>query len=377
MTEIKFTDTATLTGARITDAGYLVADVKCARTGIQSYHGSEMGLINAGMINVYRPESSVMDKVNSWPTYAGKPVTMGHPAEPVTADNWKAHAIGDIGEEIARDGESVRVSIKIMDAVAIQAIQDGTRQISMGYTTGLEMRDGVTTDGTEYQAVQTGPIKINHLAIVPQARGGESLRIGDADQWGAMPIHADNKEVVMTDKLQTVVLGDAAVNVTALDKATIDKFKADSAKALTDMEAAHAAEIAAKDALIATADAAKDAAEAKVLSDADLDKRVADRADLIATAKAIHADVKAEGLSDADIRKAAVVAKLGDAVADKAAAYIDARFDILSEDAAKADPFADAMKGRPVTKPTSLDDAYTARNADLADAWRNPQAKEA
>jgi hypothetical protein len=70
------------------------------------------------------------------------------------------------------------------------------------------------------------------------------------------------------------------------------------------------------------------------LDDADLDKRVAARADLITKAKAIAKDVKTDGLSDAAIRKAAVTAALGDAaVKDKADAYIDARFDILVEDA--------------------------------------------
>jgi len=373
MTEMKFTDTATLTGTRITDAGYLVADVRCARTGCQAYHASEMGLVGDGMVSVYRSEAVVFDKA-SMATFAGKPVTMGHPAEPVTADNWKVHSVGDIGEEVARDGETIRVSIKLMDAAAIQAVQGGTREISMGYTTGVEMRDGVAPDGTPYQAVQTGPIKINHLAIVGKGRAGAEFRVGDADKWGATPV-TKAKEADMADTLQTVVLGDQAVQVTAADVATIEKFKADAAKTVSDMQTAHAAAIAAKDAEIAKADAGKDAAEAKVLSDADLDKRVADRAALITTAKAIAADVKTDGLSDADIRKAVVVAKLGDAMATRDAAYIDARFDILSEDAGKSDKVADAIKdAKPVT---DLNTAYAARNASLQDAWKTPAKKEA
>lgn len=380
MTEINFTDTATLTGTRITDAGYLVADVRCARTGCQAYLGSEMGLMDRDVVNVYRSESVVFNK-DSMATFAGKPVTIGHPADPVTADNWRDHAVGDIGEDVARDGETIRVSIKLMDAAAIKAVQDGTREISMGYTTGVEMRDGVAPDGTEYQAVQTGPIKINHLALVDKARGGQTLRIGDAENWGAMPIHADEtKEVIMTDTLQTVVLGDQAVQVSATDVATITKFKTDAAKTVSDMETAHTKAIAAKDAEIAKLEAKVDDAEGKVLSDADLDKRVADRADLIGKAKAIVSDVKTDGLSDAAIRKAVVVTKLGDAMADKSDAYLDARFDILSEDAAKADPFADAMKsGAPNTNNLSAaDKAYQDNLTYLETAHRAaPATKEA
>ena len=106
------------------------------------------------------------------------------------------------------------------------------------------------------------------------------------------------------------------------------------------------------------------------LSDADLDAKVAARADLIGKAKAIAKDVATTGLSDADIRKAAVVAVLGDAVlTGKSDAYIDARFDILSEDAAKGDPVADALTQAPA-QVTSLDDAYAARDTALNDAWK-------
>ena len=94
---MKFTDTAVLAGTRRTADGYLVADVLCARMGCQEYDGADLGLIDAGMVQVFRPESVVFSK-DSMATFAGKPVTVGHPDEPVTADTWKALAVGDIGE---------------------------------------------------------------------------------------------------------------------------------------------------------------------------------------------------------------------------------------------------------------------------------------
>jgi len=370
----KFTDRATMGRPRKTADGYLVGEVRCARTGCQQYRASELGLIGDGIVTVYRPESAVFSR-DSLATYAGKPVTLNHPPQMVTADNWKTYAIGDVGTEIVRDGEFVSVPYKIMDAAAISAIEAGTREVSMGYTTPLEMVDGVAPDGTPYQAVQTGPIVINHLAIVPQARGGSDLRIGDAaDNWGASPITiadnkggimADNLRKIMVDGLQVEVTDAAAVAITKLQATIADMdMKAKTAKEKADEEmAAKEKELAAKDAKILDL-------EKSQLTDAALDARVAARADLIGKAKAIAKDVATAGLSDAAIRKAVVAAKLGDAaIAGKTDAYIDARFDILAETIADADPLAKMKDAAPV-KVVALDAIYSARDADLANAWK-------
>jgi len=94
---------------------------------------------------------------------------------------------------------------------------------------------------------------------------------------------------------------------------------------------------------------------------------VATRADLITRARSVVADLDVAGLSDADIRKAAVVAKLGDAAVEgKSTAYIDARFDILTE--AKADPLKETkLAPKPVA---DLDAIYADRNKALNDAWK-------
>ena len=94
-----------------------------------------------------------------------------------------------------------------------------------------------------------------------------------------------------------------------------------------------------------------------------MDAAVAKRADLLGKAKAIAPQVKLDGLSDAAIRKAVVVSKLGDAMADKPEAYIDARFDILAEDAAGQVQFAAAL----TTAAPVQGDADTARAKMIAD----------
>ena len=368
---------APLGGTRITADGYMVGEVLCARTGCQQYLASDLGLASGGTVTVYRPEEVVFDKA-SLATFAGKPVTMGHPAEHVTADNWKSLAVGDIGTEVARDGEFVRVPYKIMDAAAIAAIQAGTREVSMGYTTDVEMRDGVAPDGTPYQAVQTGPIRINHLAIVPKARGGSQLRIGDgAAQWGAAPLTLDEKDIRMSDNsLKTVVLGDKAVQVAAADVQTIEAFKADAAKVLADAKADHDKAIAKKDGEIIAKDKEIADLKAKVLDAAALDKLIADRAALITKAKAISDAIVVSGKSDAEIKRAAVVAKLGDAATDKTDAYIDAMFDILS-DAKPADPVAAALAdAKKPAMPADRDKLYSDRVKALSDAWKPSTIKK-
>jgi hypothetical protein len=143
----------------------------------------------------------------------------------------------------------------------------------------------------------------------------------------------------MADAIQTrtVLIDGLSVVTTDAGAQALEKLMKDMAKTKEEMDKKDG-ELAAKDAKIA------DMAKA-TLSDADLDAKVAARADLIGKAKAIAKDLATTGLSDAAIRKAAVVAVLGDAaIAGKSDAYVDARFDILSEDAAKGDSVADALK---------------------------------
>lgn len=377
---MKFTDTVTIAGTRLRDDGYLVADARVARTGIQVYAGFEVDKPEKEFVRVYRPAAEVFSR-DAMASFAHRPVTNDHPAENVTADNWKQHAVGNTSDEIARDGELLRVPLMVSDAAAIKAISGGKRQLSAGYTCDLAWTPGKTESGEEYDAVQTN-IRANHVAIVSRGRAGPEVRIGDdAAYWGAAPIStpiADRKEPVMADTLRTVVVDGLSVSTTdqgaqAIEKLTKDR---DAAKqAIADAEKAHADAIAAKDKELAKKDAENDELKAKVLSDADLDKRVQDRAALIDKARSIAADLKCEGLSDAEIRKAAVQAKLGDdAVKDKAEAYIDARFDILVEDTgAGKDSFADTVKSGVQTAAThdkAAQDAYAKMLEDMQSAHR-------
>jgi len=376
---MQFTDAVTVSGTRRTADGYLIAEAKSVRTGIQLYSGDEVGKPEMTIVRVYRPADQVFAD-SSLQSFTHAPVTMNHPDEAVTADNWKELAVGEVSTAAKKDGEWVHLPLILKDAKAISAVEGGKRELSAGYTCELVWGDGVTPDGQEFNATQTN-IKINHLAIVDRARAGSQARIGDGASWGASPFtpdHNPQKEKIMT--LKTVTVDGIPVEVTdqgATVIATLQKRLEDANSKMSTADAAHLAAIAAKDAELAKRDAKIDELNAKVLSDADLDKRVQERADLITVAKAIAKDVKTEGLSDAAIRKAVVVAKIGDAaIAGKADAYIDARFDLLVEDAAKgaADPFArvvaDGVKHTGDAR-TEADKARQDRDQSLRDSWKN------
>lgn len=367
-------------GLSRTSDGYLRGMVKVARAGnVQQYRGSELGLTgdDAGKVfGVYRDPDVVFDEA-SMASLAGRPVTRNHPPEGVTARTWRDLAVGNIGGRIVRDGDHVVAPFAIMDASAADEIEQGAVGASAGYLTGIVADEGISPSGEAYQFRQSGPIRFNHVAYLPDnnPRAGNT-RFGDARNWGLAPSTAtsDQKEDTMSDALKTVVLGDKAAQVAVADAQIIEQFKADSAKALADAQTAHDAAIAAKDAAIAKIEAERDGLKAKVLSDADIDARVAARADLVTKAKAI-ADADFTGKTDAEIRKAAVAAKLGDAAIEgKSDAYIDARFDILCEDATPADPLRDALKDAQPVKDAraKAEEARAARHKSLMDGWNAP-----
>jgi hypothetical protein len=391
---MQFVDAVTVAGTRRREDGYLVADARIARTGVQEYLGSEVGKPDMATVRVYRPGSEVFAE-DTLKSAAHQPVTNDHPPEMVNSENWRKFAVGQTGDEVAGEGIFIRVPLMVSDEAAIKDIEAGKRELSAGYTCELDFTPGTTATGDAYDAIQKN-IRLNHVAIVSRGRAGSQVRIGDgAVSWGASPVTsqtADERTSPMADALRKMLVdglqvettdaGAAAIEKLLGDKKTLETKLSDAEKAnallFADTEKAHATAladkdkvIAAKDADLAKKDAEIDALKGKIVDGAALDKLVAARADLVATAKTIAKDVKTDGLSDADIRKAVVIAKRGDAVKDKAPAYFDAAFDILVEDAkaaAGADPFAKAVADGLV--PTGdgnkvVVDAYSKMIADM------------
>src|SRR5690606_8513598 len=111
-------------------------------------------------------------------SFAFKPLTNDHPSEPVNSKNFRKLAVGMASNDISRDGEYVRLGTAWQDAETIKGILDGKVEISVGYSTDLLWEAGTTPDGEKYDAIQT-KIRVNHIANVKTARGGDKLRVGD------------------------------------------------------------------------------------------------------------------------------------------------------------------------------------------------------
>jgi hypothetical protein len=363
-------DTFTVDATRITSDGYLAADARVARTGIQVYTGREIdpdnehGLRDRAQVRVYRPADSVFSR-EAMTSYAHRPITNDHPSGAVDATNWRQLAVGMTGGEVVRDGEFVRVPLVLMDADTIAAVKSGKNQLSMGYTVKLSFDAGTTPEGEAYDATQT-EMRMNHLALCRAARGGDKLKIGDqTKESGHMTtrtIIVDGLPVEVTDK-------DAAIVSRAID--SVSKARDAAEKALADATIEHGKVVAARDAELAKKDAEIATLKSQVVDAASLDKLVADRSALVSKVKAIVPTLDASGKSAAELRKAAVAHVRGaDAIAGKSEAYVEAAFDLLAD----ADPVRSAVSHGSST-PVPLGDArgdaaaYDKSIADL-NSWR-------
>ena len=80
-------------------------------------------------------------------------------------DNVSREIIGTVLSEGIQDGTNVRAEIIIHDSKVLKA---GLRELSLGYDCDCDETPGVW-QGQPYDAIQHN-IRINHLAIVEQAR---------------------------------------------------------------------------------------------------------------------------------------------------------------------------------------------------------------
>lgn len=377
---IRFADRVSVGDIKETAEGYLVATARVARTGVQQYLASELGDVAAAagfkpndVVRVLRSKKEVFDEA-SLRTITRLPVTIDHPKEHVTADNWSKLSVGEVGDTYATEPEWVVVNPMIKDAAATKAAKTTHKQISMGYTASIvEYGDKAIADFEQKE------IRYNHLALVPKGRAGDQARIGDA--WvtpcvldydpGNSPITRKGASEMET---KTIVLGDAAVQVAVSDLAAVEAYKVAMTKKLADAEAAKKAAEDKKDEEIGELKAKlKKAEDAAIV---DVDALVAARSALVAQVKAIDAAIEVAGKSDAELRKLAVKSKLGDAaIAGASDAEISGMFKVLAAGAGKSNPVADAISTGIQTvggQATAMQDAWQKANADI-NAWRNQQ----
>lgn len=169
---------------RATPEGFLLCrSVAIARTGIQSYAPGEVPVEDdgSGVIRVERPEAEVF-RAETMTSFAGKPVTLGHPEEFVGPENWKRLAVGIVQNVRRGEGDHadcVLADLLITDEQAIALVSNGLRQVSCGYEADY-------TQDAPGRAHQTN-ILGNHVALVEKGRCGGKCSIQDEERSMSKP----------------------------------------------------------------------------------------------------------------------------------------------------------------------------------------------
>jgi hypothetical protein len=373
---MKFIEDTTLVSdsLRITAGNkFLVGRARCARTGVQYYHGAEVGAPDKDIVAVYRPPDEVL-KETSIASFAHKPVTNDHPAEPVTAANWRQVAVGQLGGELSHDGKWIYVPLVLMDQAAINDVQQANkREVSLGYEMDLVWEAGVTPDGVQYDAQQRN-IMVNHLALVDRARAGKECRIID---WGACSINvADTTHTPttkMSEKLQTVDVDGISIETTDQGAQALVKLQR-AADGLHEQLKGKDGELAAKDALLAARDAEIERLKGQIPGPEALNAMVRERATLVASLKSIGVD-DIDGKSNLECKRAALDKLRGAGFSkDKSDAYIEPAFDLVMADhLAKSpanDPVRNFMTSTDHHKAAAVDEADSDYDKWLHDSWQ-------
>jgi hypothetical protein len=355
-----------ITQREYTDEGFLRVPGNVARSGVQEYLASELRLPGNPnrIVKVYRPPEEVFNS-DSLSSYDGVDITINHPDGLVNSKNFKKVSVGFIrGDGRRTDNDHVECDHIIKAQEAIDAVNSGKCELSAGYTAVYDHSPGVTTDGEEYEYIQRN-IRINHVAIVDRARAGATARIFDNHPTGGniMPV------MITTDSGRSIDVAD-----TANAQLVADAFDRLSAR-VTTAEAAQQTAQAIADSLTAQMAELKN-----VSSDAAITARVKEIATCQITARKICGkDFMCDSADPIEIMRSALSVKMPKRDwADKAAAYIQASFDMAVEaeeeeeeetkdsSAQLAQVAADAARCNPQNKPSP----YELRKAQLSNAWK-------
>lgn len=160
----------------LTNEGFLVChDVPIARTGKQLYSTEEVPIESKdGIVEISRAPEDVFDEVTI-ASFEGKPVTIDHPSDFVSPENWKELAVGTT--QNVRRGEGNQADLLIADLLvtdkeAINAIlHEGLREVSCGYESSYEQT--ALGKGRQFDIVG------NHVALVERGRAGSRCAIKD------------------------------------------------------------------------------------------------------------------------------------------------------------------------------------------------------
>ena len=340
-----FSDALTLDAPKRTKDGYLAVRAKSARIGVYDYAGHEVdpdnryGLRNKALVKVLRDDATVFDR-SAVQSFVGKPVTNDHPSQSVNATNWRDHARGTIMGAL-RDGDYLAFDLLLTDQSAIDAVNNGKRELSNGYAAELEFGQFTAADGTVCDARQSKITGGNHVALVDRGRAGPSCAIADVAICDSNPARVAELSKTKEDRVKVINLDGLSVNtsdaqatesaITTLDNklttAMSDKRKVETELATATTDKAN---------LEAEVTTLKKQIEDSKLTPQQLRDAAKAFANTCDKAKALGVSVS-DDMDEAAIRKAVVSAKIGDAAANWSDDQVSASFATLTADVKTSD----------------------------------------
>lgn len=372
----------------MTPEGFLLCEaVPIARTGELLYAEGELvddegePLIRAGSdaaIRVSR-DADVVFAPETIASFEGKPVTISHPDEFVSPENWRSLTVGSVMNVRQGDGiedDLLLADLLITDADAIKEVRSGLREVSCGYEADVdEIEPG--------KGRQTNIVG-NHVALVERGRCGPRCAIGDTMKPKKRTVF-DRLMAAFRAKDEEAFKAELEEAKDELEEGKKDPEGKDPVKdAPTDLESRIAALESAIQKLVAAKSADEDPEapeKAGPVEDAEDEPcepaKVGDamaRAEVLApgikapakpTTKALDS-LKAEALAKAD---AAVVAPFGDVRSLKGAA-LDAVF-VGASELAKARNNQGAKPGSAPVKDARMVDSIANINAKNRAFWSN------
>jgi uncharacterized protein len=296
--------------------GYLMLPAWIAKSGLQDYQASELGLQDSAkdVIRVYRPEDEVFE-LSSMASFETKPVTLEHPPTMVDPASFKDYAVGFSSHQVERDGEHLKTELVIMDADAIAAVEAGKVELSIGYFADYEFELGVTENGESYDAVQRN-IRGNHIALVNAGRCGGTCRLGAAD-------HTTDAVSLENDCAENSLEKEKAMTIVTVDDRSLEMTE-EAAQVVQDLlERRSSLE-----------------QQLSGLSTVDVDSLVEERLTLVEIARAKLPTLDFQGLDNKQLRLAVLQGL-----------FVDEDFDARSEDYQVAR--LDAVQAQPVFMPVN------------------------
>lgn len=168
--------------------GILKAGAVLTRSGKFQYLRSELGLSGDGVIEIDRTLDT-LSHPTTLESLRDAPITIDHPSEGVTKDNFKQVVVGYVAGTPKIVGDLVVGDVIIGDNEAQLALEAGLKELSPGYDFNIS-EDNTKTEG---------PLRVNHLALVEKGRSGPGVKVLDREPLEELDMDAQEMKTAIKD----------------------------------------------------------------------------------------------------------------------------------------------------------------------------------